>query len=235
MITDAMLREAAGEAERFLLAHLPEPQPHQFSPKFERRMQKLISRAKHPVRHQVLRYVAAVLLAILTLFGSILAVSPEARASVIGWVKSVYSGQVVEYSTTVKDNTVRHHYRLGCLLAGYKLQDVHEGTDYRIYYYICCYDHGGYTDRYLKFACFYPNEESGSSFSLWVEGYDQCSGFVHGMKADIYISDDRNRSNMIAWCDEETGAIFCIVGYADKETLVKLAESVEIVTPTGWE
>ena len=36
MITDAMLKEAAAEAERFMLAHLPEIQePHVFSKRFE--------------------------------------------------------------------------------------------------------------------------------------------------------------------------------------------------------
>ena len=43
MITDAMLKEAAAEAERFMLAHLPEIQePHVFSKRFERKMQKLL-------------------------------------------------------------------------------------------------------------------------------------------------------------------------------------------------
>ena len=65
MISDALLREAAAEAEVCLLANLPEIQPHEFSAGFERKMKRLISRVNHPIRHQVLRYAAAVLLAVL--------------------------------------------------------------------------------------------------------------------------------------------------------------------------
>ena len=227
---DTLLRSAAAEAEEILLTQLPESQPHAFSPAFEKKIRKLNKRSKHPIRYQALRYAAAVLLVILTLFGAVLAVSPEVRASVIGWVKSTYSGHAVEYSTVVKDDAVRHNYRLGYLLAGYSLHEVHENPDYKIYYYAT-----KNAARFLKFGCFYPSGESGNSVFLWTEGYEQYSGFVHGMKADIYITDDWNHSNMIVWCDEETGVIFCVVAYADQETLVRLAESVEIADPTPWE
>ena len=39
MITDAMLRLAAAEAEHCLLGQLPEPQDHTFTPAFERKIQ----------------------------------------------------------------------------------------------------------------------------------------------------------------------------------------------------
>lgn len=63
MLTEDMLQKAAAEAEKFLLQALAEEaQPHQFSAKFEKKIKKLTRRARHPVRYQVLRYAAVIVL-----------------------------------------------------------------------------------------------------------------------------------------------------------------------------
>ena len=132
MLTDAILREAAAEAERFRLSSVPEDgEPHVFSKRFERKMQKLIRRANHPIRYQVVRAAAAVVLVIATLFGAIMAVSPEARAAVVGWIKEMF-GVYVQYSndhvqgnddTTSNNNnpkTTRAEYHLAVVPEGYR-------------------------------------------------------------------------------------------------------------------
>lgn len=220
MISDALLREAAAEAEVCLLANLPEIQPHEFSTEFERKMKRLISRANHPIRHQVLRYAAAVLLAVLTLFGAVMAVSPEARAAVFGWVKNTFYA-FVEYSSSGTGTQEKSDYCLTFLPDGYELVDVIEKTNKQIFLYADDSDHG------LKFGYSYPPENGAGAIVLFVEGYREYSGFVHGMKADIYISDNENESNAIVWCDEETGALLQVHAFADLETLVELAENVE--------
>lgn len=220
MMSDELLREAAGEAEAFLLDGLPEIQRHQFSSRFERKMKKLLSRATHPVRYQVMRGAAAVLLVILTLYGAVFAASPEARASAARWVKSTVSG-LVGYISAGTASQTRSEYELTFILEGYELYDVVEDTDRIVYLYENDAGH------FLKFGYSYPptgNSISGMVF--YTEGYREYSGFVHGVNADIYLADDEDCSNAIAWCDEETGAMLYVDAYADKETLVKLAESV---------
>ena len=67
MISDKQLREAACQAEKNLLASLPEPENCKavFSPGFRRKMQKLVHRTDHPIRYLVQKVVACFLLVIL--------------------------------------------------------------------------------------------------------------------------------------------------------------------------
>ena len=147
MITDEMLREAAAEYERYMLAHLPEiTEPHLFSKRFERKMQKLISRARHPVLYHVKRYVAAVLLAIITLFGTVIALSPEARAAVIGWVRSTVA-EYFQYTSKNTGDSIANEYELSVLPEGYKQIGIIQKVDGAAYLFT---DGSG---NILQFSC----------------------------------------------------------------------------------
>ena len=220
MISDALLREAAAEAEACLLANLPEVRPHKFSAGFERKMKRLISRANHPVRHRVLRYAAAVLLAILTLFGAVLAVSPEARAEVAGWTKTIYQ-EYIRYLSSNAAPQDKAAYRLTLIPDGYALVDVVETSNSTNCFYA---DTSG---RLLCFSWQYSPENGTAGTFVYTEGYQRYSGFVHGAEADIYISDKENETSAIIWCDDETGAVLCIHAVADVDTFIALAESVK--------
>ena len=219
MITDAMLREAAAEAERFMLAHLPEVQePHVFSKRFERKMQKLISRMKHPVRYQVMRYVAAVLLAIITLFGAVLAVSPEVRATVFGWVRSTFL-EFFQYSSDKNDILVRDDFELSAIPDGYKQLNVIEKTDGKMYIFV---DGSG---NILQFS--YAYGQTIDSWYIKMEEYEQQVGYVNDLPADIYIPINDAETSAIAWCDVKENVFFHIFAKADQSELIKLAESVQ--------
>lgn len=213
MITDAMLREAAGEAERFLLAHLPEPQPHQFSPRFERRMQKLISRAKHPVRHQVLRYVAAVLLAILTLFGAVSAISPAVRAEIGSWFAE--DSFLAQPSGDLALEEWKN-YNLTWMPEGYTEQStvplgygvVHSYTDNE--------------NRTLRFSYFYSGKLSSS-----VQGYEHKKVMLGEVQADLFLSPYVEKESKIIWKSPDGHVLFQITAYADDDQLVQMALSVE--------
>lgn len=219
MITDAMLREAAAEAERFMLAHLPEVQePHVFSKRFERKMQKLISRMKHPVRYQVMRYVAAVLLAIITLFGAVLAVSPEARATVFGWVRSTFY-EYFQYSNDNEEAPARAEYELAIVPAGYKELNVIEKRNGKTYLYA---DDSG---NVLQFA--YAYGEKIDNLFVEVEEYQRFSGAVRGVPADIFIASENKQTNMVAWENKDEGVLLYICAKADQAKLIEIAESVQ--------
>ena len=61
-----------------------------FSPEFEKKMQRLIRRADHPIRYRVAKAVACLLLVALLSGCTALAISPEVRAAFVGWVREVY-------------------------------------------------------------------------------------------------------------------------------------------------
>ena len=89
MINDTMLRQAAAELAIAMNESLPDPKEcaHQFSPKFEKKIKRLTRRTNHPIIYRSLRRVASILLVVVIGFCSVLAVSAEVRATVLGWVK----------------------------------------------------------------------------------------------------------------------------------------------------
>ena len=223
MITDEMLRESTGEAERFRLAHLPEPQPHQFSPRFERRMRKLISRAKHPVRHQVLRYAAAVLLVAFTLFGSVLAVSPEARASVNGWVRKTIGGKL-HYYFTGEYTPPPAEYELP-VPEGWRTLEIFDTDAGKTYLYLL-EDESLVEFRYVCAA-------EAKHYSMSFEGMGYHKVTVNGWPADLYLAIYEHYTSMIVWTDPVEGTVFHIVARADREELIALAESVRKIEKSG--
>lgn len=80
MISDKELRDAARRYEKARLRTLPEPEDCAavFSPDFERKMKKLISRTDHPIRHWLLRlfWILPVLLAAGLIAAAILPAKP---------------------------------------------------------------------------------------------------------------------------------------------------------------
>ena len=238
MLTDARLKEAAAEAERFLLSIVPEDgEPHVFSKRFERKMAKLIRRTNHPIRYQIMRTAAAVLLAITTLFGAVMAVSPEARAAVIGWVKSAFH-EFFEYSnevpntnnTPTEDNNdvnnptsgpVKYEYHLSVIPEGYRELKVVERLDGKTHLYI------NTSMQMLQFSYTYGAQNS--SMFAKAEEYEQYSVVVNEWPADIYIAIKESETSAIVWQDVQAGVLFQVFAFADQAELIEIAETVETI------
>lgn len=241
MLTDAMLKEAAAEAERFLLSIVPEDgEPHVFSKRFERKMAKLIRRTNHPIRYQIMRTAAAVLLAITTLFGAVMAVSPEARAAVIGWVKSAfheffeYSSEASSTGNNVNDDMnnggssqpsepVKHEYHLSVIPEGYRELKVVERLDGKTYLYV------NTSMQMLQFSYTYGAQNS--SMFAKAEEYEQYSVVVNERSADVYIAIKESETNGIVWQDIGANVLLQISAICNKEELIKIAETVETIKP----
>ena len=238
MLTDAMLKEAAAEAERFLLSIVPEDgEPHVFSKRFERKMAKLIRRANHPIRYQIMRTAATVLLAIATLFGAVMAVSPEARAAVIGWVKSAfheffeYSNEVPNTNNTPTDENsdinnptsepVKYEYHLSVIPEGYRELKTIDKLDGKMYLYV------NEAGQILQFTYTYGAENS--NMFAKAEEYEQYSVVVNERSADVYIAIKESETSAIVWQDTEAGILFQIFAFADQTELVEVAETVETI------
>ena len=94
MITEEMLREAAEKAGEALTAYYERDydpdKPLEIPPEFEKKIERLKRRAKHPVFYKTMRRVASIALAILVAGSAWITVDAEARAAVVGWVKEIY-------------------------------------------------------------------------------------------------------------------------------------------------
>lgn len=219
MVTDKMLQQAAGEVELAMLNALSAKDitPHQFSERFEKKMKKLINKVKHPIRYNVLRSAAAIILIIFTVFGSLIAFSPEVRASVVGWFKETFY-EFFQYSSLGDIEPTEYDYRFATIPDGYKELQVIDSKDGKTYLYV------NTTGNILQFAYAY----GGRADNLFVktEAYTLVDGAVNGVKADIYIASNSNEANVIIWRDPDTETLLCIHAKVEKELLMELAESV---------
>lgn len=214
MITDKQLREAAGEAEAVLLSHLPElEEPHTFSPRFERKMKRLMARAEHPVRYRALRCAAAMLLVVVTVFGGALAVSPEVRAEVGSWFKG---GAFVGGPSGKVPVSERKDFCLTWFPEGYAEYDIYETENGASYTYV---DADG---RFLHFNYLYD----GKSYAM-VEGYEHKQIPLGDVQADIFLDPRGEHSNDIIWKDPNGDVCFIISAFADEDQLIRLALSVK--------
>lgn len=207
MISDERLREAARKAEESLLASLPEPEECEatFSPEFERKMEKLIRRTKHPVRHRIMKAVACFLLVVLVGAGSVLTFSMEARAAFVSWVKEVYETQIIyrffQNSEETSDSVI---YQPTWVPSGYKLtlESVSDGPS--------TIEYRDDSDNRIVFTYF--QNTSALVFQIEQDStdiYKQVS--VNGITAELYLDQDEGNTNVLIWTDEGSDTVFRIL------------------------
>ena len=223
MISDERLREAARQAEKNLLASLPEPEDCEatFSPEFKRKMKKLVCRTDHPVRYWVQKAVACILLTILIGGGSVITFSTEARAVFVGWVREIYETWFVYHFEGESNDAIGDtQYRPTWLPEGYSQTSVPESDDQVNVLYTNDVGH------MIIFA--YSN--SSSSLTLYTQGdaAETTKVMVKDIPADFYLEEDSTHSNCLVWENSQNNIIFWIVANLPKDTIIKIAESVEV-------
>lgn len=198
---------------------LSEDEALTFSSAFERKMKKLIRRADHPIRYRVAQAAACLLLAALLSGCTVLAVSPEARAAFVGWVREVYEGWFV-YHYIGKEQAVPENV-VFCptwMPDGYELIVEPENRAHMIAIY------ENPEEDIILFNC-YMNTES---MNLQIgEDTQLIDTYVSNISADLYIDNTSGAVNHLVWEDENKQRIFWITSTLDGETMVKIAESVE--------
>ena len=180
---------------------------------------KPVRRANHPIRHRVAQAAACLLLAVL-LGGTVLAISPEARAAFVGWVREVYETWFVyRYAgenPTFSENMV---YCPTWLPEGYELVVVPEPRDHMIAIY------ENQSNDIIIFNC-YKNTES-MNLQIGQQGTLLQEVYVGNISADLYVDSMEGDINHLIWKDGEKEVIFWIASTLDGKTMVKIAESVE--------
>lgn len=194
-----------------------------FSPVFEKKMQKLIRRADHPIRYRVAQAVACLLLAALLSGCTALAISPEVRAAFVGWVREVYESWFVYRYTgeeqPTPENTV---YFPTWVPDGYEeIVAPQAGTFVRTQYENNKKDL--LTISYLK------GTETSTLNVEWDKATVQQS-LVGNLPADLYLNPD-DGPNILVWTDTEKDVAFWITAPLAEEELVRIAESIQGSAP----
>ena len=224
MITDEMLREAARESLEDYVNSLErdyDPEhPHQFSKEFEKKIERLKRRAKHPVFYKTMQRVASIALAILITGGAWITVDAEARAAVFGWVKEIYETYFVFRHDGIADtNTEPTDYRPTWIPDGYSEFRVNTSETRTVVIYT------NDVGEMIRFN-FIQNPDETDWF-IDVSQSDIKNAIVNGNKANLLIARNSNEANGIAWVSADTA--FYVTGFVDEKDLVRIAESVEVI------
>lgn len=222
MISEERLQEAAKAVSRAMLDGLPEPEDcqHDFSPEFERNMEKLIRKSKHQGGYHGLKRVACFFLAFLFCGGAFFTVNAEALGSITGWLsQQVENAQRYFYTGDLPDSSgdVRYHLEVP---KGYWLEDTTDldGLVQEIY----CNDDGAYI-----FFTYQHNTETTTSETYVIDtDAEKKQVSVNGVLADLYLSDAEDANNTVVWTDPVTGTLLDVTALMGEDDLIDLAESV---------
>lgn len=217
-----MLAKAAEDFCDAMLRSLPDPKDcnYEFSPKFEKKMKRLIYRTNHPVTYHILQRVASFLIVLFLGFMTVLAISPTVRAAVFGWIREQYDSFVAYY---FEDDTasVAHPtaYYISNLPSDFSEITISDEVGYHMEVYI---DSNGNLLYFL-----YSFTPENPSFYVEEEGSIIEQVTVFGNPADLYIAQNNTQNNSLVWCDEEHSVIFYLSAVMEKDDLLALAESVQ--------
>lgn len=218
-----VLLDAAVQEESELLEALP---GHNFSPKFERKMKSLISRADHPIRHRIVQTAACFILAIVLLGGSVLTFSAEAREALIGWIKELQhewlSYHYIGYAEAAPENTV---YCPTWLPEGYQeIMAPSLGT----------FVHALYENEDgSRVSYSYQVGLERVTFHVEWEDAKVREAAVNGFPAELYMN-TASGPNVLVWTDDGNGIVYWIAGQLSEDELVRVAESVQVSAPLDW-
>lgn len=218
-----VILDAARQEYGSLMAEMPE---HEFLPEFEKRMHRLIRRANHPVRRRIAQAAACLALAILLSGCAVLAVSPEARTALAGWIKELrqewssyrYAGELAD----APRNTV---YFPAWIPADYReIKSPEPGTFAHVLY-------EGKDGALLSFS--YQVGLKRTTFHVVWDNTTVQQVTVAGSKADLYLN-TAGDTNVLVWTDEAEGIVFWLAGQLTGEELVQAAESLRESEPLDW-
>ena len=219
MISNEFIRQATEEYHEESMSAIPAENEivHVFSEKFEKNMESVIKKNNHPQLKRVLRMAASFVLVILMAGGSVMALSPTARAAVMGWLFGRESDAYVYRSTgTDTDEETITTYDLAVIPEGYTLWQNMVMPNSSLVIYT-----EDETGRFLKvFAA--PNDGSGALY-LIPEDATLIPIQLGDIQADYYQSNIESSGSTIVWTDPENDYLVTVDGFFSQEELMALA------------
>ena len=222
MISNFLLRQATEEYHEESMSAIPTENEidHVFSDRFEENMKSVIKKNNHPQLKRVLRMAASFALVILVAGGSVMALSPTARAAVIGWLFG-QNGTTFSYTSMGEESEsdVYYKYELPQIPEGYYLwQEIVDESQSILLYA------EEETGHLLKVTAS-PNDGTSAMFLLTTT--DKKSTVQIGdVTVDFYLSESEDVSSGLAWVDPENDYLICVDGFFSKDELIALASSI---------
>ena len=222
MISNEFIRQATEEYLEESMPAIPTENEidHVFSDRFEKNMKSVIRKNNHPQLKRVLRMAASFALVILISGGSVMALSPTARAAVKGWLFG-QEGTVFSYTSigTKTESEVSYQYDLAVIPEGKVLwQEILDETQSIMLYT------EEETGHLLKITAT-PND--GTSAMFLITTTDQKETVQIGdITADFYPSESEDSSPGLAWIDPDNDYLICLDGFFCQEELIDMAISL---------
>ena len=222
MISNLLLRQATEEYHEESMSAIPAENEidHVFSDRFEENMKSVIKKNNHPQLKRVLRMAASFALVILVASGSVMALSPTARAAVMGWLFG-QDGTTFSYTSMGEESEsdVYYKYELPQIPEGYYLwqEIVDESQSIMLYA-------EEETGHLLKVTGS-PNDGTGAMFLLTTTD-EKSTVQIGDVTGDFYLSESEDVSSGLAWVDPENDYLICVDGFFSKDELIALASSI---------
>ena len=222
MISNDFIRQATEEYHEESMTAIPTENEidHVFSEKFEKNMESVIKKNNHPQLKRVLRMAASFALVILMAGGSVMALSPTARAAVMGWLFG-QEGTVFSYTSigTKTESEVFYKYDLAQIPEGYVLW--HEIVDETQSIMLYAEEETGLL---LKVTAT-PNDGTGAMFLIATTDQKETVQ-IGDVTADFYPSESEESAPGLAWIDPENDYLICLDGFFSQEELIDMATSL---------
>ena len=222
MISNEFIRQATEEYHEESMSAIPTENEidHVFSDRFENNMKSVIKKNQHPQLKRVLRMAASFALVILVAGGSVMALSPTARAAVMGWLFG-QEGTVFSYTSmgTKTESEVFYKYDLAQIPEGYVLwQEIVDETQSIMLYA------EEETGLLLKLTAT-PNDGIGAMFLITTTDQKETVQ-IGDITADLYPSESEDSAPGLAWVDPENDYLICLDGFFSQEELIDMAISL---------
>ena len=222
MISNFLLRQATEEYHEESMSAIPTENEidHVFSDRFEENMKSVIKKNNHPQLKRVLRMAASFALVILVAGGSVMALSPTARAAVIGWLFG-QDGTTFSYTSMGEESEsdVYYKYELPQIPECYYLwQEIVDESQSILLYA------EEETGHLLKVTAS-PNDGTRAMFLLTTTD-EKSTVQIGDVTADFYLSESEDVSSGLAWVDPDTDYLICLDGFFSKEELIEMAQSL---------
>ena len=219
MISNEFIRQATEEYHEESMSAIPTESEcdHIFSDRFEENMKSVIKKNKTHHLNRVLRMAASFALVILVASGSVMALSPTARAAVMGWLFG-QEGDAYTYRSTgseMDSNTITT-YDFAEIPEGYILWENMLMPNSGLVLYS-----EEETGNLLKIF-FAPNDGSGALY-LIPEDATLIPVQLGDISADFYQSNTEESSSTIVWTDPVNDYLVCVDGFFSQEELVEMA------------
>lgn len=224
MIHKDKLSASAAKATMAIIDSLPAPGEcsHEFTPRFQKKMQRTIRRAKHPIIYNIPKRVACFIIAAIIIGSTWLTVDADARTEIFAWIREKYE-EFIEYRFVGKPSSEK------------------EKTDYELTWLP-----DGYTeiDRLItEDGCtiIYSHDVSLIQF-VYSTGADADSLFVGDFNGevqtiqigefidDFYQAQNNSQSSTVVWMSAQKDTLFSITTSLPKDIIIELCKSVQKIS-----